>query len=161
MTPVTLRSPAFPLIISLFCGLAAARPLLVSAGGHRKPAPQPVVQKRAPFPGAGKALARVKLAPKRRLWASLAPLPDQSASPAPVALRGEDSTDTATDMDEVLHLLQNRYYGTTPSRNTLKYSAVRGMVNSLGDRYTRFLDPDQFRRMQEENSGEFGGISTG
>jgi carboxyl-terminal processing protease len=32
------------------------------------------------------------------------------------------------------------------------------MVNSLGDRYTRFLDPGQFRRMQEENSGQYGGI---
>src|SRR5262249_54864741 len=36
--------------------------------------------------------------------------------------------------------------------------AVRGMVKTLGDRYTRFLSPDQFRRMEEENSGEFGGV---
>jgi carboxyl-terminal processing protease len=32
------------------------------------------------------------------------------------------------------------------------------MLKSLGDRYTRFLDPEQFRRMQEENSGQYGGV---
>jgi carboxyl-terminal processing protease len=32
------------------------------------------------------------------------------------------------------------------------------MLRALGDRYTRFLDPDQFRRMQEDNSGRYGGL---
>jgi len=50
------------------------------------------------------------------------------------------------------------YYGNTPSYKELTYAAIRGMLASLGDRYTRFLDPKQNQKMQEENRGDFQGI---
>lgn len=40
----------------------------------------------------------------------------------------------------------------------MTYNAIRGMLRSLGDRYTRFLTPDDFAKMQEENRGDFEGI---
>lgn len=40
----------------------------------------------------------------------------------------------------------------------MTYNAIRGMLKSLGDRYTRFLDPEDFSHMQEENRGDFEGI---
>jgi carboxyl-terminal processing protease len=32
------------------------------------------------------------------------------------------------------------------------------MLMALGDPYTRFMEPDEFRRMQEDTSGSFTGI---
>ena len=60
--------------------------------------------------------------------------------------------------DEALHRIQSDYDGPLPKGRSLTYTAIRGMLGAVGDRYTRFLSPDQFRRMQEENSGEFGGV---
>ncbi|MGC6483747.1 MAG: S41 family peptidase [Synechococcus sp.] len=38
------------------------------------------------------------------------------------------------------------------------YEAIRGMLASLDDPYTRFLDPKQFKDMQIETSGELMGV---
>lgn len=64
---------------------------------------------------------------------------------------------------KVLTTIRASYYGTQGEgvhlgERQLTYAAIRGMLANLGDRYTRFLEPDEFRRMQEENQGEFGGI---
>ncbi len=39
----------------------------------------------------------------------------------------------------------------------LMYGAMRGMLESLDD-YTQFLDPEEYKELQEEAKGEFGGI---
>jgi carboxyl-terminal processing protease len=38
------------------------------------------------------------------------------------------------------------------------YAAVREMVEQLGDPYTRFMDPEEFRNMQIDTSGELTGV---
>jgi len=48
--------------------------------------------------------------------------------------------------------------GKADSTTYLTYSAIRGMMASLNDRYTRFLNPKAYSDMQEENNGEFVGI---
>jgi carboxyl-terminal processing protease len=40
----------------------------------------------------------------------------------------------------------------------LTYSAIRGTLHGLGDPFTRFLDPDEYKKMREENEGNFTGI---
>ncbi|NCO36050.1 MAG: hypothetical protein AUJ92_04890 [Armatimonadetes bacterium CG2_30_59_28] len=40
----------------------------------------------------------------------------------------------------------------------LTYGAIRGMVKALGDRYTRFMDPEEFEEFSVRNAGEFEGI---
>lgn len=55
--------------------------------------------------------------------------------------------------------LHNKYV----DRNTLDtqkliYGAVQGMVNSIGDPYTVFFEPQQSKKFQEEISGSFGGV---
>lgn len=55
--------------------------------------------------------------------------------------------------------LHNKYV----NRNTLDtqkliYGAVQGMVNSIGDPYTVFFEPQQSKKFQEEISGSFGGV---
>ena len=50
-------------------------------------------------------------------------------------------------------LLNKTYSGTEES-----YEAIRGMLSSLDDPYTRFLDPKAFKEMQIDTSGELMGV---
>lgn len=38
------------------------------------------------------------------------------------------------------------------------YAGIRGMLHALGDPFTRFLDPEEYQKMREENEGNFQGI---
>lgn len=58
----------------------------------------------------------------------------------------------------VASYLDAHYYGEKPKPKQLTYAAIRGMLASLGDRYTRFLDPEEHKEMQDENRGDFEGI---
>ena len=40
----------------------------------------------------------------------------------------------------------------------LTYSAIRGTLHALDDPFTRFLDPDEYKKMRQENEGNFTGI---
>ena len=51
------------------------------------------------------------------------------------------------------NLLAKSYAGTGES-----YEAIRGMLASLDDPYTRFLDPKEFKEMQIDTSGELRGV---
>ncbi len=50
-------------------------------------------------------------------------------------------------------LLSKSYAGADES-----YEAIRGMLASLDDPYTRFLDPKEFKEMQIDTSGELTGV---
>lgn len=59
----------------------------------------------------------------------------------------------------VLERLKSDYYGTKPVKETpLTYDAIRGTLHALGDPFTRFMDPDSYKKMREENEGNFTGI---
>ena len=60
--------------------------------------------------------------------------------------------------NKVLQQLKGKYVGPLKSDREITYTAIRGMLRSLEDPYTRFLDPQRFRLMQEENRGNFVGI---
>ena len=94
-----------------------------------------------------------------KLWAAVQMMPQ----------RVEMLSQTPADSDDgrlpplesywsVLTRLSSDYYGTKIDERKLTYSAIRGMVQSLNDPFTRFLDPDEYRRMREENEGNFVGI---
>ncbi|OFX14095.1 MAG: hypothetical protein A2Z18_00665 [Armatimonadetes bacterium RBG_16_58_9] len=40
----------------------------------------------------------------------------------------------------------------------LTYDAIRGALHALDDPFTRFLDPEDYKKMREENEGNFTGI---
>ena len=48
----------------------------------------------------------------------------------------------------------NKSYGNTKDA----YEAIRGMLATLDDPYTRFLDPREFKEMQIDTSGELSGV---
>ena len=70
-----------------------------------------------------------------------------------------DHLDSSGDYDEQSwrelrqELLKKSYAGSAES-----YEAIRGMLASLNDPYTRFLDPKEFREMRIDTSGELMGV---
>ena len=64
---------------------------------------------------------------------------------------GKYSPETWTSLRR--DLLAKSYAGTEES-----YEAIRGMLASLDDPYTRFLDPKEFKEMQIDTSGELTGV---
>lgn len=59
----------------------------------------------------------------------------------------------------VMERLKSDYYGTkTVNERELTYDAIRGTLHALGDPFTRFMDPDSYKKMREENEGNFTGI---
>ena len=59
---------------------------------------------------------------------------------------------------DVLGTIQSEYYGKPHSTTQLTYDAIRGMMGSLNDRYTRFVDPTAYNAMKQDQSGDIVGI---
>ena len=55
-----------------------------------------------------------------------------------------------------LDTIENKYVGKNES-DALVYGAIRGMLGTL-DQFSRLLDPDQWREMQTNTGGQFGGL---
>ncbi|GIV17667.1 MAG: peptidase [Armatimonadota bacterium] len=58
---------------------------------------------------------------------------------------------------EALSHLRKQYYQPVNEKQ-LTYTAIRGMLAALHDPYTRFMDPNEYRSMQEDTRGDFFGI---
>lgn len=58
--------------------------------------------------------------------------------------------------NKVLFLVESHYYREVDTDKLIQ-GAIRGMMDTL-DPHTTFLDEDLFTRMQEDTSGEFGGL---
>lgn len=59
---------------------------------------------------------------------------------------------------EALQHLQQEYVGTIDHPEDLTYNAIRGMLATLKDPYTRYMDPKEFADFTSENEGHFAGI---
>lgn len=99
------------------------------------------------------------LSPSPSTLVSLPPLPEEEAPKTIPVDQGETSPLPPVETYfRTLEEIKALYYGPIKSNRELTYSAIRGMLASLNDRYTRFLEPDEYHRMLEDNQGEFGGI---
>ncbi len=72
--------------------------------------------------------------------------------------RSESKLDPITAFESVLSEIEHHFYGVPPSIEKLTYTSIDGMLAVLSDPYTRFMEPEAFRRMQEDTSGNFTGI---
>ncbi|MDV3352866.1 PDZ domain-containing protein [Leptolyngbyaceae cyanobacterium CCMR0082] len=54
--------------------------------------------------------------------------------------------------------IRNDYLNRDYTDSTAAYDAIREMLDSLDDPYTRFMDPQEFRNMQIDTSGELTGV---
>lgn len=61
-------------------------------------------------------------------------------------------------MQEVWDLIDSEYYGELPPPEQRVYGAIRGMLGTLGDPYTSFIEPSIAAINREDASGTFEGI---
>lgn len=74
-----------------------------------------------------------------------------------------NAADPVEDYKTALELLQKNYYGANidkKKQHQLTYEAIKGMVGSLKDQFSSFLDPDDWAQMQATTEGDFEGIGT-
>jgi carboxyl-terminal processing protease len=76
-----------------------------------------------------------------------------------VASKGNDSAATYENLrlfTEVLSIIQNQYVDEVPAKDVI-YGAIKGTLRGL-DPHSAFLDPENYKDMQVETSGSFGGL---
>jgi carboxyl-terminal processing protease len=70
-------------------------------------------------------------------------------------------SDPVKSYKTAIELLKKDYYGADiddKKTQELTYEAIRGMLFSLRDQFTSFLDPDEWNQMQATTHGDFEGI---
>ncbi len=86
--------------------------------------------------------------------AGVTPTPTLVPVPTPT---GEDEK-TFQLFWEVWDLVQRNFYGELPDMRTVTYAAIRGMLSTLGDEYTAFIEPEPAAILAEDATGKFEGI---
>lgn len=72
---------------------------------------------------------------------------------------GPQPTDAGFDLlRELQRLVDTRYVNAKVTDEQLLYGAAHGMLEAVGDPYTRFMDPKAFKEFQEASAGTFSGI---
>ena len=61
-------------------------------------------------------------------------------------------------IDNVLQRLRTQWYGDMPNSDKLTDGAIRGMVNSLGDQFTQYVEPKYAKILNDDIEGAFEGI---
>ena len=86
--------------------------------------------------------------------------PDAAPTPTPVPIPtpANEEEETFQLFWEVWDLVQRHFYGELPDMQALTYAAIRGMLSTLGDDYTAFIEPSVAAIISEDATGEFEGI---
>ncbi len=63
-----------------------------------------------------------------------------------------------TEVQQAARLIQADYVDSTVDTKKLSQGTVQGLVNSLGDPFTIYFDPEQYRRLQQSYQGKYTGI---
>ncbi|MCS6776617.1 MAG: S41 family peptidase [Chloroherpetonaceae bacterium] len=67
-------------------------------------------------------------------------------------------SDPVADYRAAIALIRRGYYGTGHDTRKLTYEAIRGMLATLRDPFTSFMEPEEWERMEAETKGDFEGI---
>jgi carboxyl-terminal processing protease len=86
------------------------------------------------------------------------PAAEPTAAPAPTIEIPPESGTTFDLFWEAWQLIQRDYYGDLPTEEEMTYGAIRGAVNTLGDPFTAFIEPDAAEINRQDDSGSFEGI---
>lgn len=68
------------------------------------------------------------------------------------------ASDTFPILNEAYSILHAHAFDDLPSDSALEYGMIHGMLQILGDPYTRFVEPAQHELETDNLEGEFGGI---
>ena len=78
--------------------------------------------------------------------------------PLPLLPVAAASSDGYPLLDEVQGLIDRHFVREQPSKTEREYAAIRGMLSSLNDRYTFFIDPPVAASESDVLAGTYGGI---
>ena len=84
--------------------------------------------------------------------------PMLTPTPLPIPTPSNEDEETFQLFWEVWDLVQRNFYGELPDMQELTYAAIRGMLGTLGDDYTAFIEPSVAAVIAEDATGEFEGI---
>src|SRR5438067_6871770 len=63
-----------------------------------------------------------------------------------------------TEVQQAARLIQADYVDSSVDTKKLSQGTVQGLVNSLGDPFTVYFDPEQYKRLQQSYQGKYTGI---
>ena len=63
-----------------------------------------------------------------------------------------------TLINDVIRRVREQWYGEFPTNDQLTDGAIKGMVNSLGDQFTQYVEPRFAKILNDDISGSFEGI---
>ncbi|HET92362.1 MAG TPA: S41 family peptidase [Chloroflexi bacterium] len=86
------------------------------------------------------------------------PTPTPTLVPVPTLESGTEVQETFQLFWEVWDLVQRNFYGELPDMQQITYAAIRGMLRTLDDEYTAFIEPEPAAIIAEDATGEFEGI---
>jgi carboxyl-terminal processing protease len=69
-----------------------------------------------------------------------------------------EQADQFTVFWEAWHILEKDFYGQLPTAQQMTYGAIRGVLTTLDDPYTIFVEPKPRRLERDDLRGSFGGI---
>ena len=84
--------------------------------------------------------------------------PSSTPTLVPIPTPSNGDEETFQLFWEVWDLVQRNFYGDLPDMQQLTYAAIRGMLGTLGDDYTAFIEPSIAAVISEDATGEFEGI---
>ncbi|MER3513651.1 MAG: hypothetical protein C4310_04010, partial [Chloroflexota bacterium] len=127
-----------------------------------------LAQARCMSPSPQIALRRPSPPPSSALWKPLRPLAQRSCpsqgkrrrkGPHRPPLPQEEGVRQAFDIFwEAWQIVEREYYGELPDPQQVTYGAIRGALQTLGDDYTSFIEPQIAHILREDASGTFEGI---
>jgi carboxyl-terminal processing protease len=63
-----------------------------------------------------------------------------------------------TELQQAARLIQADYVDTNLDTTKLSHSSVQGLISGLGDPYTAYFDPQQYKRLQQSYQSKYSGI---
>ncbi len=63
-----------------------------------------------------------------------------------------------TELQQAVRLVQAEYVDGNVNTTNLSHGTVQGLINALGDPFSAYFDPAQYKRLQQSYNGQYSGI---
>src|SRR5258706_8793034 len=71
--------------------------------------------------------------------------------------RSVNSVDLS-ELQQAIRLVQADYVDGSVDTKKLSHGTVQGLISALGDPFSAYLDPDQYKKLQQSYQGRYSGI---
>lgn len=155
-----MRDSTLTRLVKLFVGVVVAMILMLAAFGIGVNVGS--VQTRTALAAVQVPAAEdIACQPAPTMQVEQPPAPVVTPTPAKATPRTVDATESPLDLalfNEAWKMLEEQFYGDLPQGEEVTYAAIRGVVESLGDKHTTFLTPKQAEMFNSDIQGQFEGI---